>query len=245
MKKRKRVLYPLAIFSMSLFSFSTTKSKKNIVINNTNYKSATIFSNTDSLYIVMQLESHGLSKEAFSYAIKGWNLLKEQGKIINEHIISIIDFTLPSDKKRLFVLNIETNELVFNTYVAHGKNSGNKIASAFSNKTNSYKSSLGFYVTESVYSGKHGYSLRLNGEEKGINDHAFQRGIVMHGASYVNELLANKQGFIGRSQGCPAIPSAQHKEIIDHIKNGSCLFIYANDKHYLSHSAFLQSDKKV
>lgn len=233
----------MVVLSMSLASFSTVKSKK---ASTGNYLKKTFFANpADSIYSTMQLDDYGLSKEAFILAVKGWDILKAQGKIVNEEVISIIDFSLPSNKKRLFVLNLQTMQLLFNTYVAHGKNSGSNIASTFSNKTNSYKSSLGFYVTESVYSGKHGYSLRLNGEEKGINDHAFQRGIVMHGASYVNELLANKQGFIGRSQGCPAIPSAQHKEIIDHIKNGSCLFIYANDKHYLSHSAFLQSDKKV
>lgn len=230
---------------MSLFSFSTIKSKKNSVSNHTGHRMTTGFAHTDSLYALMQLENYGLSKEAFAYAIQGWNLLKEQGKIMNEPIISIIDFTLPSDKKRLFVLNVATNELMFNTYVAHGKNSGNKMASTFSNKDNSYKSSLGFYITESVYSGKHGYSLKLNGAEKGFNDHALQRGIVMHSAHYVNELLALQQGFIGRSQGCPAIPSDQHKAIIDKIKNGSCLFIYAKDPNYLSHSAFIHAAQKV
>ena len=240
MKKKKRIIYSLTVLSLGLFSFSALHSKKELLKNKitpATTKPFTIIE--DSLYNTMQLDNYGLSRSAFLYAIQGWSKLKEQGKIVNDKIISIIDFSLPSNKKRLFVIDVETMQVIFNTYVAHGRNSGVNVASNFSNKSNSYKSSLGFYITENVYSGKHGYSLKLNGEEKGFNDHAMQRGIVIHSANYVSEMAAQR-GFIGRSQGCPAIPANIHKEIIDKIKQGSCLFIYADDKNYLSHSSFIQ-----
>ena len=104
----------------------------------------------------------------------------------------------------------------------------------------SYKSSLGFYVTRDTYNGEHGFSLHLEGEEKGINDNAYSRAIVMHCAAYVNENFIRSKGYIGRSLGCPALPQRIYKPIIEKIKNGTCLFLYSPDTYYLSHSAFLQ-----
>lgn len=193
------------------------------------------------LYDNLELGALGLSRQAFDYALTGFHKLLDEGKIQKENILSILDFSLPSGKKRLFVIDLASGELVFHTYAAHGKKSGTNVATQFSNKMNSNKSSLGFYVTGDTYNGKHGTSLRLQGEEKGINDNALARGIVMHSATYVDESIIAQQGFIGRSQGCPALPANIYKEVIEKIKNGSCLFIYSPDKYYTSHSKIVKA----
>jgi hypothetical protein len=128
---------------------------------------------------------------------------------------------------------------MFNTYVAHGVNSGLEFANRFSNIPSSLQSSLGFYQTWETYTGKHGYSLQLNGLESGINDNASQRAIVIHGAPYVSESFIRSNGYLGRSWGCPAIPEPIVKPLIDRIKNHTCIFIYANDKKYLHQSPIL------
>lgn len=192
------------------------------------------------LYDSLELGALGLSREAFLYGVTGYRQLSDAGKLAKDNLLSILDFTLPSGKKRLFVIDLEAGELVYNTYAAHGKKSGQALPTQFSNKTNSNKSSLGFYITGDTYAGKHGESLRLLGEERGINDNALKRGIVMHSASYVDEDIIEKQGFIGRSQGCPALPTNIYKEVITTIKEGSCLFIYSPDKFYISHSHLLR-----
>jgi hypothetical protein len=131
-------------------------------------------------------------------------------------------------------------KLLYNTYVAHGRNSGKEYATEFSNSPESFKSSLGFYITKGTYSGIHGFSLQLEGEEKGINDNALSRAIVMHSADYVNKKLIKTQGYIGRSLGCPAIPKNVYKPIIEKIKNGSCLFMYSPVNNYVFKSPVLQ-----
>ncbi|RYG01833.1 MAG: murein L,D-transpeptidase catalytic domain family protein, partial [Chitinophagaceae bacterium] len=182
------------------------------------------------------LDSLGLSREAFVYATRGYAELKARGSITNTDILSIVDFSLSSAQKRLFIMNMRTGKLLFNTYVSHGKNSGQENATRFSNDQNSFASSLGFYVTGKTYKGEHGYSLRLEGLEKGINDNALGRGIVVHAANYVNEKIAAQRGMIGRSLGCPAVPVKLHRPIIQQIKEGSCLFLYGPDSTYLTHS---------
>ncbi|MEO6684167.1 MAG: murein L,D-transpeptidase catalytic domain family protein [Ginsengibacter sp.] len=179
------------------------------------------------LYESLDLQSLGLSEDAFEYALKGYEFLKNSGKLENDDILSIVDFSLPSSKKRLFVLDMENGQLLYHTFVAHGRNSGREFANQFSNRPESFKSSLGFYVTKNTYFGKHGFSLRLEGKEKGINDNAMKRAIVMHSADYVDKKLISSQGYIGRSLGCPALPREVYKPIINKIKDGSCLFIYS------------------
>lgn len=179
-----------------------------------------------SVYDSLHLGFRGLSKEAFEYAKKGFEKLLEEGRLINDSIISIIDFSKPSTEKRLFILDIKNYRLLFNTLVSHGRNSGREYASSFSNQPSSFMSSPGFYITRETYEGKNGYSLKLDGVEKGINDNAYERGIVVHGAGYVSQALADAQGYIGRSQGCPAVPVEMSQPVINRIKNGSCLFIY-------------------
>lgn len=199
----------------------------------------TTFTGESSLYGKLELNKYQLSRQAFAFAIKGLSRLKAQKLVANDSIVTIIDFSLPSTCKRLFILNLRSGELLFNTLVSHGKNSGKVLASHFSNKPNSLQSSLGFYITDDTYFGEHGFSLRLRGIEKGINDNAFDRGIVMHCADYVDPSLINKQGYIGRSWGCPAIPPQLNEQIITTIKNGSCLFIYSKDRSYQSRSKML------
>lgn len=193
-----------------------------------------------SLYDNLQLSQSGLSRYAFDYAIKGYNHLLASGKLKNDQIISIVDFSQASSKKRLYIIDLKNKKLLFNTYVSHGRNSGREMANQFSNEPESYKSSLGFYVTGDTYIGKHGFSMRLFGEERGINDNAHSRAIVMHSAVYVSEGAIRMQGFIGRSLGCPALPENLYKPIIGTIKNGSCLFLYSPDKYYAAHSDILK-----
>jgi hypothetical protein len=150
---------------------------------------------------------------------------KYQG-LINKNIVTVIDFTLPSTEKRLWTIDLATEKILLNSLVAHGKNSGENTAEKFSNKPESHQSSLGFYLTENSYSGKHGYSMRLKGLEKNINDKAFDRAIVVHSADYVSEEFIKTHGRLGRSFGCPALPVEVNDIFINTVKDGSLLFIY-------------------
>lgn len=186
----------------------------------------------DVLYEDLDLERMALSRVAYHKAVLGFLTLQMTGAIHNPDVLSIVDFSLPSTQKRLFIIDMQNGRLLFNTFVAHGRNSGQLMATRFSNRTNSYMSSLGFYLTGDPFIGQHGYSLRLQGIERGWNDHALARRIIMHPADYVSEAHIRQSGFLGRSEGCPAIPEELDTAIIDQIKGGSCLFLYAPDKRY-------------
>jgi len=190
-----------------------------------------------SVYDSLQLQLRGLSRDAFEYAKKGFERLLEEGRLLNDSIISIIDFSKPSSEKRLFILDMKNYRVIYNTLVSHGRNSGKEMANQFSNQHSSFMSSPGFYITRETYEGKNGYSLKLEGLEPGINDNAYERGIVVHGANYVNDSYVQSQGYIGRSQGCPAVPSNLATPVINTIRNGSCMFIY--HPAYISRSAIL------
>ena len=185
------------------------------------------------------LEQFGLSKAAFDFAWTGYQYLLEHNQLKKQHILSICDFSQSSKKKRLYIIDVENSKLVTNTYVAHGKNSGAEFANSFSNKPESLQSSLGFYITDNTYIGKHGLSLRINGVDPGYNDKALMRTIVIHGADYVNESRVQQGGYMGRSWGCPAVPKKEATDIITTIKNGTCLFIYHPGKNYLLGSKIL------
>ena len=193
-----------------------------------------------SVYDSLQLNSMDLSKQAFDYAVRGFKTLLALGRLENDSIITIVDFSLSSAKKRLFVIDVKNYRVLYNTYVAHGRNSGAEYAKYFSNNPRSNKSSLGFYVTGNTYSGEHGFSLHLAGEEKGINDNAYRRAIVMHCADYLDDEFIKSKGYPGRSLGCPAIPEAVYKPLIEQIKDGTCLFLYSPNHFYLSHSRILK-----
>jgi hypothetical protein len=252
MHKKLLVFLSSALVIHFLFVFATTKNF-DIVSNSSDtleeYKTTVAdvvvegdvpVKNNVSLYDSLHLDQLGLSRNAYEYALHGYNYLRSSGRLNNDKMLSIVDFSLPSSKKRLFVIDLKNNKLVYHTYVAHGRNSGREMASEFSNQPESNKSSLGFYVTGDTYMGKHGYSMKLFGEEKGINDNANSRAIVMHSAAYVSESAIKMQGFIGRSLGCPALPENLYKPIIEKIKNGSCLFLYSPDKYYTMHSTIVR-----
>ena len=170
----------------------------------------------------------------FRQAVAGYNRIEQKSK----PILTLIDFTKPSTEKRLFVFDMEQKKMLYSSVVSHGKNSGENYATSFSNEVGSYKSSLGFYLTGNTYQGRNGYSLLLDGLEKGINDRARERAIVVHGAAYANPSVC-RSGRLGRSFGCPALPQALTKPIINTIKGGSVLFIYANNKEYMAKSSIL------
>ena len=179
-----------------------------------------------------ELPARDLLQTAFS----GYELLKEEHTITRPEVITIIDFSLPSNRERLWVLDLVEAKVLYHCFVSHGRNSGEIMAENFSNKPGSYASSPGFFTTGETYFGKHGFSLRLNGIETGINDKARERAIVIHGADYVSPEFIEKNGRLGRSLGCPAVPEKLSREIIETIKDGTCLFVYAPTESYLSKS---------
>ena len=180
-----------------------------------------------SLYTECELKDK-LDFNVFKSAMDGYNSIDAS----NKKLFSIIDYSKPSSEKRLFIIDFENHKLLYNTLVAHGKKSGYVNATKFSNKYGSHKSCLGFFRTGISYYGKRGYSLELEGLEKGINDNAKSRGIVIHGANYVDERIANGNGVIGRSWGCPAVSKKLSKQIINLLKGGSLLFVYGEDELY-------------
>ena len=171
-------------------------------------------------------DSAGLSKGALYAAYESFFNLNKLDTLENDSIITIVDYSKPSHNERLFVIDIKNQKLLAQSLVAHGQNSGLVYAEKFSNRPQSHMSSLGMYLTSNTYSGKHGYSLRLNGLEKGLNDKAYIRAIVIHGASYVSSDYIADNGRIGRSFGCPALPKSNNNAIINFIKEGSCFYIY-------------------
>jgi hypothetical protein len=220
---------------LSLLSFSSvgprnTPVAEPVLLPNITSTAATYTTVFDEL----SLESRGLNRSVFDYALRGMQ------KIAGARpILTIADLSQASSQKRLYVIDLVSRKLLFHTYVAHGRNSGQLVAMKFSNTNSSYQSSLGFYQTLGTYQGKHGLSLQLKGLEQGFNDNAFTRAIVMHGADYVCEDFIRNTGRLGRSQGCPAVSNAESKPIIEAIKGGSCLFIYSPDPTYLKGSTFL------
>ena len=211
-------------------SFSTTNSTKDPTILNAaiyvkNHEPATE-SKINVAYNNLHSDKFELPKlESFTEALKGYYSLKQKG-LIKKEILTLVDFSLSANTKRLWVINLITGDILFHSLVAHGRNTGQEYASNFSNASESYKSSLGFYATGEIYNGKHGMSLRLDGLEKGVNDNARSRGVVMHAADYVSNSFIKNNHRLGRSQGCPAVPAELSKEIITIIKNKSCFFIY-------------------
>lgn len=195
----------------------------------------------DSVYNSMHLYSYGLDKKVFFLASKGYEYLKDQNMLDKPGLLTICDYTKSSKQKRLYVLDMVNGKVLYHSYVSHGKNSGAEFATSFSNKAESHKSSLGFMVTGDTYMGKSGYSLHLDGKEKGFNDRVRDRAVVMHGSRYVSSTRASEGDEMGRSFGCPAVPYNTHKDIINTIKGGSCFFIYAEDKLYKSTSKIINA----
>lgn len=193
------------------------------------YKAAKpITADDEKMELYHSLQSNGFELPffaVFSKAIDGYSILDEKGLIQNP-ILTIVDFDLPSTQKRLWVIDMKKHQVLFQSLVAHGKNSGDVKATDFSNANESYKSSLGFYLTNETYTGTHGLSLRLDGMEKNKNDNARARAIVIHGADYVSNHFIKVHQRLGRSFGCPALPVELTSKIVNTIKNKSCLYIH-------------------
>jgi hypothetical protein len=192
-----------------------------------------------ALFDQLQLQDSGLNEKALEYALLGYHRLKKRGVLHKADVLSICDFSQSSGSKRMYVIDVRNRKLLYRTYVAHGIRSGSSYANSFSNRPESYKSSLGFYVTRNTYSGCNGLSLRIDGVDRGFNNMASRRNIVIHGAPYVSERILNKYGVMGTTFGCPAIPEEMSKQIIPVLKNGTCFFIYYPSKRYLARSSVL------
>lgn len=195
-------------------------------------------------YVYAQINDPELNFEAFNQAFGGYNMLRRKNIMNNDLILTIIDYSKSSNDERFFVIDIGERKILYKSLVAHGRNSGINYAKSFSNNKCSYMSSIGFFLTDETYYGKHGFSLRLDGLEKNINDNARERAIVIHSAGYVNEEFIKEYGRLGRSHGCPALPCHNYEKIINTIKDKSCLFIYYPDKKYTEESEFVNSQGK-
>ncbi|MFV8341669.1 murein L,D-transpeptidase catalytic domain family protein [Flavobacterium sp. XS2P39] len=218
------ILFMLVSFSTIKTSSSEPKNAKPVVYAKT--VETSVDAKIEMAYSNLHSNNFALPKlESFAAALKGYYLLKEKG-LIQKDILTLVDFSLSSNTKRLWVIDLISGDVLFHSLVAHGRNTGEEFASNFSNSAESYKSSLGFYATGEIYNGKHGMSLKLDGLERGVNDNARARGVVMHAAEYVSNSFIKNNHRLGRSQGCPAVPVELSKEIISTIKNKSCFFIY-------------------
>lgn len=181
----------------------------------------------------------GLTKRVLTLALSAASCATSRGVVRAPQTLTVIDYSRPSTEQRLWVIDLKSQEVLYRELVAHGKNTGENLARRFSNELNSLQSSLGLFVTQDTYVGSNGYSLRLNGLERGINDRARERAIVMHGAPYVNEATTSALGRLGRSWGCPALRAPVAREVIDRIKGGDLVFAYYPDQNWLSQSSFL------
>ncbi len=227
----------VASIFLATFSLNSASANEANPDTKTNTTIQTSLSDCQQLYLDMHLENI-INYTVFEKAMAGYNNINTQ----KNEIFSLVDFSKPSTEKRFYVLDLRHKKLLYLSHVAHGKNSGENYATSFSNKKGSHKSSLGFYRTGGTYDGRNGYSLLLDGLEPGFNDLARERAIVIHGASYCDPNLIPSDGRLGRSFGCPALPEPICEEIINTIKDGTLLFIYANDQNYLSHSKLLKNE---
>jgi hypothetical protein len=237
------------VFLGFILNFSSTKTTSKSIYKTDSVKTETIKSKTlaenkvvsfeektTELYHQIEAGQYSLPNlESFIKAFEGYSALESQGKVKN-NILTIVDFSFSSTKERMWVIDMTNKKIVLQTLVSHGMNSGKEFAKSFSNQNESFKSSLGFFITGETYTGKHGISLKLDGQEYGLNDNARERAVVVHGADYVSKKLASRQGYIGRSQGCPAVAPEVAPTLINTIKNKSVLFIYHPTRMYVNKS---------
>ena len=195
-----------------------------------------------SLYQSIGLAKIGMNYDVFRYGMIGFYSLKESGKLSDRNLVSFIDFSKPSTEKRFYTVDLDSRSVKFHSLVSHGKNTGENMATVFSNRPHSNQSSLGFYVTGETYVGSKGYSMRLDGVDGNHNSNMRNRAVVMHDAEYVSQAWIKKYGRLGRSQGCPALPKDISKKVIDTIKDKTVIFAYFNDVNYLKTSAHLNLD---
>lgn len=187
-------------------------------------------------------QAKGLRPEVLRLALEASHAAAAKGLVRRTDLLTVIDYSIPSTEPRLFTFDLDAGTLLYRELVAHGVNSGGNVPTQFSNSEGSRQTSLGLFVTSGTYVGSNGYSLRMDGLERGVNDNARERAIVIHGAPYVNGASARKQGRLGRSWGCPAVRPEITRAFIDTIKGGSPVFSYYPDRQWLASSRFLGGD---
>jgi hypothetical protein len=191
----------------------------------------------DTVYNQLFNSSNRPTKRMFEMALKGYAHYAAQGLLAKKDILTFIDYSLSSNVKRLWVVDLGKMKVLFHELVAHGRNSGEEYARKFSNVTNSFQTSLGFFVTGEIYNGKHERSIKMQGLERKFNSNAMDRGIVIHGADYVSYDFIKQNKRLGRSLGCPAVSMDVIDELSSVIANGTCLFAYYPNKSYLKMSS--------
>ena len=235
----KKTLIFLSLLIISSLSFSEGTNLESInqnttITTETDIKPQKVILDVKSVYDSLNIKGK-IDYSIFQKAYLGYVQIPNK----NPGVLVIIDYTRPSNEERFYVLDLNKKKLVYSTRVAHSKNSGLEIPLEFSDDPNSYQSSLGFFLTLGEYNGAYGYSLRLKGLEENINANAESRAIVIHGGNIVDDEYIKKYGFAGRSLGCPVLPAALTKEIVNYIKHGRVLFIYGNDEEYIEESYYL------
>ena len=235
----KKTLIFLSLLIISSLSFSEginleSINQNSVITTETDNKPQKVTLDVKSVYDSLNIKGK-IDYSIFQKAYLGYVQIPNK----NPGVLVIIDYTKPSNEERFYVLDLNKKKLVYSTRVAHSKNSGLEIPLEFSDDPNSYQSSLGFFLTLGEYNGAYGYSLRLKGLEENINANAESRAIVIHGGNIVDDEYIKKYGFAGRSLGCPVLPAALTKEIVNYIKHGRVLFIYGNDEEYIEESYYL------
>lgn len=228
----RRLLFLTTIFFLI---FPTYAGKYLVPVKEYNHAKGLISSNSFTSYssiLYNKLNDNALSFEAFKFGLKGYLKLQNEHQLKNSKYLTIVDMSSSSNNERFFIINMNTQEIEHKSLVAHGRNSGLEYAEKFSNIKSSHQTSLGFYKTAETYIGKHGVSLRLDGLEYS-NNKARERAIVIHAADYATENFIARNGRLGRSYGCPSLPTDGYEKVIEKIKEGSCLFIYYPQKTYL------------
>ncbi|NME35480.1 MULTISPECIES: murein L,D-transpeptidase catalytic domain family protein [Fusobacterium] len=233
----KKILFMLSFLVISFISFSQEEMEKiNQEVENIKIEKNLLDKISLKEFYKKSKLTEKIDFKIFKMAVGGYNKIKNKDK----NYLIIIDFSKKSSEKRFYLINLLKGEMEAETYVAHGKNSGVEKAISFSDQPNSYKSSMGFFLTRNHYRGKYGYSIRLKGLEKEINSNAFLRGVVLHGALESEESYLNQYGFLGRTEGCPAIPLSSVKNILTRIPKNTVLFIYGEDEKYFEKSLLIK-----
>lgn len=219
---------------LSVISWAPVRATKNLKTTNPTAKE--LFSEyVNTVYQTAGLQQVGMDLNVFQRALTGYFNIKAQDNLAqNDSVITVVDFTKSSREKRMWIIDVLNKHLLLNTWVAHGSGSGDDMATSFSDINESHQSSLGFYLADDVYIGKHGRSLRLDGLDAGFNTNARSRGVVIHAAEYVGESAIAAMGRLGRSFGCPAVSPSVINQVINTIKGKSVFFINGNSSNYTS-----------
>jgi hypothetical protein len=226
----------LLLFSIAIISWKPINANKHDAkAKSGSLASVLLEKYADNIYETAHLQETGLDFGVFKKAVTGFiNLKTAKKEPVSNAILTICDLSRSSTEKRMWIIDMVSKSLVLNTWVAHGRGSGENWATNFSDREESHASSLGFYVTDDIYYGKNGRSLRLDGLDEGFNTHARARAIVIHAADYVNPNIVSKIGYLGRSYGCPAVAPEVAELVLDVLKEKTVLFINGNNIHYNS-----------